>query len=770
MNYGKFFRLNQRTSKIEEGVAIYDYIDLPAYFEASESNEMSPKYPISVTITEDSVRFRVHYSAYKCKHKRQNHDIESYSYKVEEAFKKDPKSTLRHMEEVLIELNYDRDSTSQLYQTIKTLYYTKYPYLLLEKSSNNDRDNNKDTEEEKTTFIHSLIQKRYGGGNTEPIYNNNIEEELYLKLRENQDRDSSYSTLWLMDIICDNKKESINLFEGDIVVKFLRKLLLDFMFDLKHSDVFQTSKYYQIMYSGLMANFYFSALMHKCEYYFYRGLINDVIHKQISNEETRKRHIRNLYADELAEAEDLWIQDIMDSQSDIYFDYNRPKTIWGNIKKEWNRNKFQNHMSWFAEPEEELRRVCFTMKDDLNIPHICNVDTLVEYLRNRKYKKEMEGIISIREKNRIIVSQWFLKRYDFSDMVHFHLFRHANLVYLFFSLILLLFVILDPHAISSINNVIESISTKKNWEGISLPSLGWCEGILLLGSLVTLIICAKECKLVPQLKSKLSTSILYKTRLKLTWKRLFVWMGIQLLAFSLVVIGLQYNIAYLFLALLILFVIKYLISNLHLLYPRLVASIVTAWLTLAAGNDLFAAFFDSIISPIMIVCLSVIVFIFVLYEINRIVPLETTINKLYRSFELTIISYTISLIVGAFVINFTGERILERSGVIKDFYADYVNNKSQKTKIEGKTYRIECDSLLPDTMTDKKRVEMLKDVSIKYDSTNESHNISTIVPIGENKQYSFFFLRDFWIQFSFVAMFIGIFIQMIFEEKRITEF
>ena len=250
---------------------------------------------------------------------------------------------------------------------------------------------------------------------------------------------------------------------------------------------------------------------------------------------------------------------------------------------------------------------------------------------------------------------------------------------------------------------------------------------------------------------------------------MFVWIGIQLLAFSLVLIGLQYNVAYLFLALLILFVIKYLISNLHLLYPRLVASIVTAWLTLAAGNDLFAAFFDSIISPIMIVCLSVIVFIFVLYEINRIVPLETTINKLYRSFELTIISYTISLIVGAFVINFTGERILERSGVIKDFYADYVNNESQKTKIEGQTYHIKSDSLLPKEMTDKKRVEMLKDISIIFDSTDESHKISTIVNIGKNKKYSFFFLRDFWIQFSFVAMFIGIFIQMIFEEKRITE-
>ena len=287
MNYGKFFRLNQRISKIEKGVAIYDYIDLPAYFEDSESNEMSPKYPISVTITEDSVRFRVHYSAYKCMHEQKGYDTESYSYKIDEAFKKDPESTLRHMEEVLIELNFSNDSTDELYQSIQTLYYTKYPYLLLEKPSDGRKENNKEgTKDEKTTFIHSLIQKRYGGGNTKPIYNNNIEEELYLKLRENQDQDSSYSTLWLMDIISNNEKGSINLFDGDIVVKFLRKLLLDFMFDLKHSDVFQTSKYYQAMNLGLMANFYFSALIHKCEYYFYRGLINDVIRRHVSSEDT----------------------------------------------------------------------------------------------------------------------------------------------------------------------------------------------------------------------------------------------------------------------------------------------------------------------------------------------------------------------------------------------------------------------------------------------------------------------------------------------------
>jgi hypothetical protein len=151
--------------------------------------------------------------------------------------------------------------------------------------------------------------------------------------------------------------------------------------------------------------------------------------------------------------------------------------------------------------------------------------------------------------------------------------------------------------------------------------------------------------------------------------------------------------------------------------------------------------------------------------------LETTVNKLYRSLELTIISYTISLIVGAVVINFTGERILERSGVLEGFYADYVSHNDER-KVEDMTYEINSNmipKLLVNKLTDKDRVEYLKKIRIKKNTDNSFYPIATEIPIL-GTEYTFFFLRDFWIQFSFVAMFIGIFIQMIFEEKRITEF
>ena len=48
----------------------------------------------------------------------------------------------------------------------------------------------------------------------------------------------------------------------------------------------------------------------------------------------------------------------------------------------------------------------------------------------------------------------------------------------------------------------------------------------------------------------------------------------------------------------------------------------------------------------------------------------------------------------------------------------------------------------------------------------KDHPIVTTWKLGDDK---FFILRDFLIQFAFIAMFIGIFIQMLFQEKTITE-
>ena len=73
-------------------------------------------------------------------------------------------------------------------------------------------------------------------------------------MREALDKLPSYSSLWLMDLIKgEGKDQYVDVFEKGIgiekgdndrdIVGFLRKLILDFMFDLKHSDIFQSLLY-----------------------------------------------------------------------------------------------------------------------------------------------------------------------------------------------------------------------------------------------------------------------------------------------------------------------------------------------------------------------------------------------------------------------------------------------------------------------------------------------------------------------------------------------
>ena len=130
MNYGKFFRLNKNLSRIEDGFAIYDYIDLPAYFAPSLDNKMSPKYPISLMITSSSVIFRLHYSAFKLEpqEKDSNYPKYYYDHEINDDLREDKEKAkpgditkIAHMEEVVLELPYMNIVSQNLADTIKSI-------------------------------------------------------------------------------------------------------------------------------------------------------------------------------------------------------------------------------------------------------------------------------------------------------------------------------------------------------------------------------------------------------------------------------------------------------------------------------------------------------------------------------------------------------------------------------------------------------------------------------------------------------------------------
>lgn len=779
MNYGKFFRLNRSLSKIEEGIAIYDYVDLPAYFTPSVENYLSPKYPISVNISQSSVSFRLHYCAFKIEGQKEN--FENYTYYTYDSddFKRENKDKYKsgddikvaHMEEVILDLPFIENATSILSDIIKDIYITNFPQMIGGNTSTGGR------------FLEQLIHKRYPKSSEwksikELENDGDTEALLYGTLREASDNSPSYSTLWLMDLFKDvegeKDKKRIDLYnkKDGSVVAFLRKLLLDFMFDLKHSDIFQNSANYHQMYSGLMSDFFFSALMHKCEYYYYRKLTRqavDAIEKEEVDKEKRKKAITTLYASEFVKAEDLWIKDIMNPLAEKEFEHRYPgsHTILYDLFEYYN---FKQWPSWFADPEEEMRRICFSMDDSSGERHICNSDTLVEFLGLEKQNDFISRkMVSSRDNNREVISRWFLKRYDFNDVVHLHFFKHLNLILLFSCIIFLscLFRInIIVHALYKIEqNIIPCLLCLSYFLS---PFLG---GLFL------------------KYASEKKWTNLAKRRLILTIKRtatLFLFFGGPVIAYLGVVNDKDDIFTYIIVCALVVIVaylllIKYLklfpnfrpISRLHLILPRLVAAISFAWITLSMGFDLYVSFFDSYPNWYTISLITVIVFVFIMYEVNRITPKCTPLRKMFRSFELLVISYMISLAVGLVVVNFVGEKFMERGDYLTTYYEenltkDYIIN-SKKTI---------PDSLRPERTNIQKTAKLtdVKHIRVPNDTTYDTTQIAYKIPIINNdnnsdNQIHIFVLHDFLIMFAFIAMFMGIFIQLIIfgDNKQMTE-
>lgn len=882
MNYGKFFRLNKNLSRIEDGFAVYDYMDLPAYFTPSTNNLMSPKYPVSMMILGDSVAFKLHYSAYKIETasefqtlEKPNHKVPEYPqylYDIKSKHKVNVGDTTKivHMEEIILELPFTDTVGRSLSDTIRDIYHTPFP--LIQKEGGISKSSG-------GRFLESLIRCRYLEENV--FEDKDLDNHFYESLRKISDGTASYSTLWLMELI---KKENNNIRyrrtdnEGKII-GFLRKLLLDFMFDLKHSDVFQNSNNYQKMFSGLMSDFYFSALMHKCEYYYYRDLVTKEMDRMTNKD---KEKILTLYGDNLRKSEELWTQDIMNPNAEKHFEHHYRANKW--YHEIFGHYNFSCWPSWFAEPEEEMRRVCFTMIEKANgNKHICNTDTLVECLGLDKQSSNnslaMEMIKS-RDESYEKISKWFLKRYDFNDVLHLHIAKHFNIVVIIFvavflfwffdakeffnlihdkinelrfvfviSILIIFYVILvyeswkcfqirrkEFPTISPVDIIAytqNEISYGNKWKIIILicsccliynyqeyllyllpvfhsifesESIKWMAkslhdniGELSIYALVIFLgglVCSSVSGIfVFQFK----TSRLLVARRSITYKKIF---GLFFIV-SLFLCAYENFSNYKFmiiLALIVFFVITYYnrwfgimptihpISSLHLLFPRLVAAITAAWFAMSMGFDIYVSFFDQLPSWYTALAISGVVFGFIMYEINRIMPSCSSLRKIFRSFEFLLISYCISLLVGVVVINFVGEKYLERGGFIDDFHDQYVGHFENNYGLQYHPYIINNPISIDSLNTTEKKIDYLvnqtyrktedfyskKVDSLKYIYHSKKIKDAEYVKIKDypiiQKKHNIFFMRDFLIMFSFIAMFWGIFIQMIFiGDKQMTE-
>jgi len=376
------------------------------------------------------------------------------------------------------------------------------------------------------------------------------------------------------------------------------------------------------------------------------------------------------------------------------------------------------------------------------------------------------ALIEYVNNNREKISRWFLRRYDFNDVCHLHLSRWANFVT--FSLLLMSLFIFVGFDFKKL--------TELDFGPNNVRIVYYFGGCLLLTALFFGIK-----KRIAKKKNDLLHTYIKKNCERITvFTILLTILPIGLLLNDInIPLSNGYHVSFIIIAVLVVSLffksfrdrvvkpfldwvgnsLEHITSYLHLLFPRLVASITTAWLTMSVGFDLYVAFFDRHVSRSTAGMILIIVFIFVMYELNRITPRSNIWKKLFRSVQLVTISYFISLVVGTVVINFLGQQYMDRGGAFDDEKETTFTIESLAMPIKG--------TVNEKTFGDMKECDQ-KRIMYRKNCGKDNCQSIRIIYIGK---LEVFFMRDFLIMFSFITMFMGIFLQMfIFEDKKMTEF
>ena len=336
MNRGRFFQLDLEASRLAEGLAVFSYTKVQDIRgDDNDPNRDTPFYPFYLQFSHEGVKFYVHYFV-----------KETSQHCVDE-------ETNQHRNSLILELpiSSNIEIHDNLTQKLNDIFQINFPY---------------ETGSKKPL--------------TEVFWDN--------KLDDDQNYNPSYSSLSIFKINYEQfKKDSQVAING-----FLRKLFLDFLFDIEHTDVFRNSAHYDEVYTKLKENFLYNAIDNKSEYYYQRRLI------KIINDDN-PNNIHTISAGKFLDAEKRWIDSITDNRSEIAFE----------------------ESDWFENPDIELKRV-FSKKVVLHKNDSKKEETAfrrndvlkIFQKKDQKLDNHSPSLYKVFKSNAKKSSDWFIKKYSFS--------------------------------------------------------------------------------------------------------------------------------------------------------------------------------------------------------------------------------------------------------------------------------------------------------------------------------------------------------------------
>lgn len=364
MNYGRFFKLNTSKSQLNTGIAIFDYIWLRD--EESATLSETPEYPIYVAITKEYIEFKAHFYAPAM-------TIESREEKI-------------HLHNTILSfpLSANLEVKDGLTKTLVESYDTAFP------SSKNN-------------YLFILLMKAVSSDKNEISYSN---LDIFNK-------DSKY----IGDVL--RIKRNSKTIEG-----FIRKLILDFLFDLEHTSVFQNSPYYEHISVKLKENFFFNALANKAMYYYYREIAKEYTDEKIFE----FKEYRSLPANETWTSCYKYKEDNRKEDRKLFFlkEYFLPaeeqwiKSITSPKAGEAFTDKSEG---WFEIPEKEMT--------DLQSPKKNKSENVISYFEKNKNSINDSKIKTRIKKSAKYASKWQLEKYDLLNVLPVMIFLAWDIFFVF---------------------------------------------------------------------------------------------------------------------------------------------------------------------------------------------------------------------------------------------------------------------------------------------------------------------------------------------------
>jgi hypothetical protein len=339
LNYGKFFRLNNKKSDLSKGITVFDYI----WLRDNENGNGSPEFPVYVTISKASIDFHAHY-----------HDDYTDT---------NGKHIHKHLHNTILALplSANLDVKDGLTGALVEGFKTNFPRY------NKDGSNYLFKLLLKIILKERIIPIDYSSLTVFGENNKNIIQLFFEKLGLDYNANTYNCEDFIKAIRTAHSSEK--LFKC-----FIRKLILDFMFDLEHTTVFQTSPHYEHISVKLKENYFFNALAAKANFYYWREIWGIIVGNLLSEKQKLKEKKNKYYFDwnissdeeyhkllkEISqlkkEIQELENKEILSIENEYYL---KAKMQWEKAirspKAEENFNGYEDE--WFDDPEIEMRKV-----------------------------------------------------------------------------------------------------------------------------------------------------------------------------------------------------------------------------------------------------------------------------------------------------------------------------------------------------------------------------------------------------------------------------